>query len=191
MIAYLKGTILHKNDRSLILETNGVGYEVFTTTNILAETATGTETDFFIHTQVREDEISLYGFPKYEELRFFKLLLTVNGIGPKMGMEIMSAPIFIVQKAILDNEPALLTKIKGLGKKTAERLILELKNKISQLTFENRGSARPLERQIDQDAIDALIGLGYSQYQILKVLREMPDEPAKTEDVIRYFLQKV
>lgn len=195
MIAYLKGKILEKEERYLIMEVNGVGYQIFTTNTMLADIVKGQDFQLFIHTHVREDDIKLYGFPSMSELNFFNLLISVSGIGPKIGMEILSTPVAMVKNAIFTNDIAFLTKINGLGKKTAERLILELKSKVEPvLTSEGRmphGISPGISQNIDPDAITALESLGYNKYQILKILKNIDVKFEKTEDVIKYFLQNV
>ncbi|MBI2463859.1 Holliday junction branch migration protein RuvA [Candidatus Peregrinibacteria bacterium] len=195
MIAYLKGKILEKEERYLIMEVNGVGYQIFTTNSILTDCQKGQDFQLFIHTHVREDDIKLYGFLSMSELNFFNLLISVSGIGPKIGIEILSAPIAMVKNAIFTSNVAFLTNINGLGKKTAERLILELKSKVEPvLTSEGRlphGITPGISQSIDPDAVTALESLGYNKYQIVKVLKNLDKKLEKTEDVIKYFLQNV
>lgn len=190
MIAYLRGIILEKTEKYLILQTNDIGYQVFTTSNLLSEIKKGDSLEFFIHTHVREDNITLYGFSRFNELQFFELLLTVSGIGPKIALEILNSPIEQIQNAIFHENLAVLTSINGLGKKTAQRLILELKNKV-QLIDGGSVSSQKIVRNIDQDVINALESLGYSRYHIVRVLSKMDGEVQATEEIIRYFLQNV
>lgn len=186
MIAYLSGLIIAKTDRSLIILVSGIGYRVFATNDILAEVKNGEVVELFTYTSVKEDDISLYGFRNQEELDFFQKLLTVSGIGTKMGMEILSCPMSMTKNAILTQDIATLSKIKGLGKKTAERLCLELKNKIELVMGESgKGNASG----IHEDAILALESLGYDRFQILKVMPSVPKELTETEEIVKYFLK--
>lgn len=186
MIAYLSGLIIDKNEKSLIVLVNGVGYEVFTTTNLIAENQLDHKVQLHIHMAVKEDDISLYGFKSKEELNFYRQLLNVSGIGPRMGMEIVSAPLPLVKNAILSEDLGTLTKIKGLGKKTAERLCLELKNKVEM----SMGSeTSPQQNTVHEDAILALESLGYERYHILKSMAKLPNDMTETEEIVKYFLK--
>lgn len=190
MISYLKGLILIKEDRSLIINTGAVGYQVFVPNQVISETNATDEISLFIHTHVREDQITLYGFSIYEELKLFKLLLTVSGIGPKIALEIISSPLSLISNAIASEDKITLSKIPGLGKKTAERLILELKNKIDAfIGFGERQTSSI--RQNHEEAISALTSLGYSRYQIIKSFENMSKEITTTEEIVRYFLKMI
>lgn len=188
MISYLSGLIIDKDEKSLTVLTGGIGYRVFSTTDLLTEAKEDQKIQLFIHTAVREDNISLYGFQKKEELKFYEQLLGVSGIGPKMAMDILATPLSMTKNAILSEDIALLTKIKGLGKKTAERLCLELKNKIEPVISSSptEGTSAPA---IHEDAVLALESLGYERYQILKFVSELPANIKKTEDIVKSFLK--
>ena len=186
MIAYLSGLIIDKTEKSVIILVSGVGYEVFSTTTLLSEAKIDEKIHVFTHTAVKEDDISLYGFKQKEELAFYRKLLSVSGIGPRMGMEILSAPLNLVKNAILSEDIATLTKIKGLGKKTAERVCLELKNKIE---MQMDVGASTSTSQVHEDAVLALESLGYERYQILKSMTKLPPEIKETEEIVKYFLK--
>lgn len=185
MIAYINGLVVDKNEKSLIVLAQSIGYKVTVPVHVVAEAIVDQKIQLYIHTSVREDDISLYGFSTKEQLRFFEQLISVSGIGPKMAIEVLSAPLHMTQQAILNGDVGILTKIKGLGKKTAERLVLELKNKME---FLPQSSDQSLAAY-DQDAIEALVGLGYEKYHVVQVLSNLPSEVSVTEDVIRYFLK--
>lgn len=185
MIAYINGLVVDKNEKSLIVLAQSIGYKISVTTELISKVQPDQKVQLFIHTAVREDDISLYGFAKKEELTFYEQLISVSGIGPKMAMEILSAPISMTQQAILSGDIAVLTKIKGLGKKTAERLVLELKNKIAALPIGNSEAGSV----VDHDAVEALVGLGYEKFQVVKVLADLPVEVKGTEEIIKYFLK--
>lgn len=187
MIAYLKGKILKKTDKNIILDTGNVGYLVFLPINILAEIQEKEEQEFFIHTQVREDALDLYGFNTYKELTFFKNLISISGIGPKVGLDIMSAPIEKTKAAILNEDTEYLRRIPGIGPKIAKRIILELKGKIA--ADEADREYKGIGIELNQDAIDALIRLGYQKHQIIKILKDIPKEIQKAEDIITFFLK--
>ena len=192
MIAYLNGVVLQKKEKYLIINVQSVGYQVFTTTNIISEMNLHDSIELFIHTHVREDEISLYGFSNCQELELFKLVLSVSGIGPKLGLEILNCPHQMVKNAIFSSDSGFLTKINGLGKKIAERMILELKNKVEPVFITHEQNKKGLENnKIDSDVIVALEGLGYSKYHIMKVLNRYEGTSAASEDMIKFFLQNV
>ena len=188
MIAYLQGKIILKNKQSLVILNNQIGYEVFVSKSVLEEKEINQDLELFIYTKVREDEISLFGFPKREHLDFFKDLISVNGIGPKIALEILSNDINQTQNAILQENIAYLSKIPGIGKKTAERIIVELKNKVLPQELS------PLNLNQDQqyeEVINALLTLGYQRGEIIKVLKQMPNTISSTEEMITYFLRNV
>jgi Holliday junction DNA helicase RuvA len=189
MIGYLKGTILKKNGKSIILDTGGVGYVI----NVPAPTADkcfeNDAAEFYIHTKVREDDLSLFGFETFEELEFFKTLINVNGVGPKTALEILSLNPDKTKAAILSGDVAFLCKIPGIGKKTAERIIVELKNKIE--WADTLRLHANLEENVNNEAIEALLGLGYQRFEIIKVLNKLPETVKKTEEIITYFLKNI
>lgn len=186
MISYLSGLIIDKEEKYLVVLTNGIGYKVFATTDTVSESKMDQKVQLFIHTAVREDDISLYGFKNKEELKFFELLLGVSGVGPKVGLEILATPIHLTQNAILSGDIAVLTKIKGLGGKTAGRLVLELKNKITPIHI---GETGVKYSQFNDDAISALEGLGYERFQIIKAMATLPKEITETEEIVKFFLK--
>jgi Holliday junction DNA helicase RuvA len=189
MIAYLQGTIRKKFDRSLILDTGNVGYLVHVPTRLAEKMEENGPSELFIFTKVREDDISLYGFETIGELDFFKTLLGINGIGPKLGLEVMSQNIEKVKNAIIAKDIAFLSKIPGIGKKTAERIVVELKNKLDwDLTSPVHAG---LEKKTDNDTVNALMGLGYQKFEINRVLKEMPENITEVEEVVTYFLRNV
>lgn len=193
MIAYLQGTIQKKILKGVILNVNGVGYQVSVPLPYLEKIKEQQNIELYIHTKVREDDISLYGFETLSELEFFKMLLNVNGIGPKHGMEILSLQPDKVKAAILGADTAFLSKIPGIGKKTAERIIVELKNKISvkDIALADMKTASPEEVQIAEDAMLALQNLGYQRFEISRVLKKIPANVQSTEEIITFFLQNV
>lgn len=192
MIRLLQGQIQSKESRTIILFVNGVGYQVFVPTSILE----GNETDvtLFIHTHVREDAFLLYGFRTKNELNFFELLLTINGIGPKMAMDLMNEPVEKLQNAIFTGNLTALTKIPGIGRKTAERMVLELKGKITPNDL-NENVHVHMSHEIHPDVISALETLGYKRHHIQKVFAEIElhseEDGQNTEELIRIFLQRV
>ena len=123
---------------------------------------------------------------KKEELKFYQQLLSVSGIGPKVAMDILATPLYLTKKAILSEDIGVLTKIKGLGKKTAERLCLELKNKIEPVMSSGPKSAAS---GVHEEVVLALESLGYERYQVLRSLGDLPAELTQTEEIVKYFLK--
>jgi Holliday junction DNA helicase RuvA len=192
LIGYLKGKILQKNQKYFLLDVNNVGYKVFGSNSLLPELEIGKEVALYIYTNVKEDDIALYGFREEKEQNLFEKLISISGIGPKVALDILGSPLYIIQNAILENDPKMLTQIKGIGKKTAERLILELKNKIDFTDFRMSEEKKDkVKIQIDEDIIGVLEGLGYEKYQIIKHFRKLPKKIKTTEDKIKWFLQNL
>ncbi len=192
MIAYLKGVINLVGERSFILEGNGVGYEVFTHGAMLEELKIGEKKEFYIHSHIREDQFTLYGFKDLSEREFFKMLISVSGIGPKTGMEMLSQPISKLKKAIVEADVATISSTPGIGKKTAQRLIVDLKSKVGDLgDFDIADLAEDSDSSSINEAVDALEGLGYRKHQVLKVLESAPSELDGAEELVTYFLKNV
>ena len=188
MIGYLNGTIQKKFAKNIILNTGNVGYLVNLTAPLLEKCSAGKTLELYIFTKVREDDISLYGFISVEELEFFKTVLNVNGVGPKIALEILSQDTSKTKAAILSNDILYLSKIPGIGKKTAERIIVELKNKLDWVDS-MRQHANLEVQGTHEEAVEALSGLGYQRFEILKMLQKMPAEITVTEEIITYFLK--
>jgi len=160
MISYLRGKIINKAPNYCLLDVAGVGYQIFMGENFLNELRVGSEAEIYTHHQVREDASDLYGFKTLVDRELFELLLTVSGVGPKSALGILSlAATDDVKETIVRGDADLLTKVSGIGKKTAERIVLELKNKV----LRSVGSTTPLNSSsFGGDEIDALMSLGYS-----------------------------
>ena len=170
MIAHLRGTLLAKHPNQAIVETHGVGYDVVISVPTFSELpAAGAEVGLHIHTHVREDALSLYGFLRLAEKHLFEKLLTVSGIGPKLAITILSGmPADEMVGAIRGGDVGRLTRIPGIGKKTAERMVLELRDKLPAVgTAEvSLTAASPVE----EDVLSALVNLGYQRAAAEKAL---------------------
>src|SRR6266403_1628929 len=162
MIAHLRGRLLSKHPNQAVVEAGGVGYDVTISIPTFSDLPkAGVEVALHIHTHVREDALSLFGFMRVEEKKLFEKLIGVSGIGPKLAITILSgmSTEFMVA-AIRGNDVATLTKIPGIGKKTAERMILELRDKLDQFGVEpSISKATPVE----EDVMSALVNLGYQR----------------------------
>lgn len=183
MIGSIKGKIILKTDKYVISETvDGVGYKINTNTDALSKIKNGEEVFFFIHTHVREDMLDLYGFLNYEEFELFEMLINVSGIGPKGALGILGiASIDTLKKAIITSDIPYLTKISGIGKKTAEKMVIELRDKMGK--DDKIGSLKE-----ELDALEALQALGYSQAEAreaLKGLESITDTNTKIREALK------
>jgi holliday junction DNA helicase RuvA len=200
MIRLLTGKVHSHDERTIILLVNGVGYHVFVNAEFISKASVEPdeleEIVLYIHTHVREDDITLYGFRTKKELKLFELLLGVNGVGPKMALEISNHPAQRIQSAILNEDFAMLTKVPGVGKKTAERICLELKNKVDLTDISDlQNYEGSNETEVNEEVIITLETLGYKRHHINQVLssiaKESKEELTETEEIIRLFLQNV
>lgn len=164
MIAHLRGKLLAKHPNQAIVETGGVGYDVAITVPTFSDLPSpGSEVALFIHTHVREDLIALYGFLRQSEKRLFEKLITVSGIGPKLAITVLSGMAADEMiGAIRGSDIARLTRIPGIGRKTAERMVLELRDKLPALGTEAAITA-PAMGVIEEDVLSALMNLGYQR----------------------------
>jgi holliday junction DNA helicase RuvA len=199
MITQLRGIILEKHPPQLILDVNGIGYEIDAPLSTFYHLPdTGKELTLFTHFIVRDDAHQLYGFFSRDERSLFRTLLKVNGVGPRLALTILSSidsSEFI--RCIINNDTDSLTRIPGIGKKTAERLIIEMRDKVSSLNSgstlpgESPNTKAPLRNQISQDAVSALIALGYKPQEASRAISKI-DEPGLTsEEIIRRALREM
>jgi Holliday junction DNA helicase RuvA len=164
MISYLKGKILEKSLTYVIVENNGLGYKVFVTPDTLTK-AVGEEAALYTYMKVADDGQSLFGLPDFLTLQFFELLITVSGVGPKMALSILSAgQVESIKQAIANQDSAIFTRISGIGSKTAERIIVDLKNKVGAAVGGTGASS---------EIFDALLGLGYNQKEVRDVISKV------------------
>ena len=197
MIGYLSGKVIDYYDGTVILETGGVGFEVACSASaykMLVERGAG---EIFVYTAVKEDGISLYGFSDGEEKRVFLRLISVSGVGPKMGIAILSGiSMKDLITAIARGDVKTLSAVKGLGKKTAERIILELREKVDGDNEAFIASLTPTASAVKDpefaDAVDALIGLGFSKTESEKAVSEAQRNGKKTaQELISYAIKIV
>ncbi|MBP7006586.1 MAG: Holliday junction branch migration protein RuvA [Candidatus Pacebacteria bacterium] len=178
MIGSLKGEIILKTDKFLILETSsGVGYKInVSPENFLISKKEGDNVFLWIYTHVREDAMELFGFLDYKELALFEMLISVSGIGPRSALVILSvATVDTLARAISTGDVTYLTKISGIGKKTAEKIVLELRDKL-----EMTDEGGTLQEELD--ALEALKSLGYSQGEAREALKRVsPDTDTNTK----------
>ena len=171
MIAHLRGKLLTKHPNQAVVETGGVGYDVTITVPTFSDLPSlGEEVALHIHTHVREDMIALYGFLRPAERTLFEKLITVSGIGPKLAITILSGMATDEMiNAIRGNDLARLTRIPGIGRKTAERMVLELRDKLPAPGAETE-TAIPVKTEIEEDVLSALTNLGYQRANAEKAL---------------------
>ena len=192
MIGWLSGTLLdNEQPGKLVLNVNGVGYDIETslTTFFQLESLSG-EIALFIHTVVREDAFLLYGFLEKQERSLFRALIKVNGVGPKVAMAILSSitPVEFIQ-CIHEKNTTLLTRLPGIGKKTAERLVVEMKDSLSQVSESAHKSTTGHRLQDQVEAIQALEALGYKPQEASKIIHKIDDGQKTAEQLIRQALQ--
>lgn len=185
MIAKLTGKITGKTDRALVLEVGGVGYEVNTTTEVLSGTVEGTTVTFHTYLNVRENLMELFGFTIREELDFFKLLLGVSGIGPRSALNILeAAKPSDIRQAVVNQDAASLHAVHGIGKKTAEKLVVELKDKVELAGLVASGAAGD-----DQAVLEAIVNLGYSTSEARQALRAVKDQAGSLAEKVKAALK--
>lgn len=187
MISYLKGSVLKKGAKSIILDVQNVGYLVNMPSSQLEKIEEQQELELFIHTNVREDDISLYGFCTQEQWEFFRLLLGVSGIGPRSALEIINVPLAHSKQAIAQRDSAFFIRLPGIGRKTAERLCIDLEGKIKELVLTGE---YPAESHHD-DVVTALMALGYKRHQVTEGLKKIPNQIKDEEEIIKLFLKGI
>jgi holliday junction DNA helicase RuvA len=198
MIAHLRGRLLSKTPNQAIVECAGVGYDVtISVATFSALPGEGAEATLHIHTHVREDQIALFGFSETQEKRLFEKLLTISGIGPKLAITVLSGiDAGRLITAIRAGDHATLTRIPGIGKKTAERVVLELKDKLDDLAVSIPTTAGAVHHgQAGDDALSALVNLGYprpiAQKAIETAITKNPEVTHDFETLFRAAMQAI
>ena len=180
MIGSLRGTVLGTVRGAVVVDVGGVGYRVSLTADSLTRLTEHDQVFLWTYLAVRENALDLYGFLDKNELQWFELLLTVSGVGPKSALAILNAvDTTSLGNAIAHNDAASLARAHGVGKKTAEKVVLELREKVG--TVEKSDGSAGSQGEV----VDALIGLGYSQKEARDAVRALPKDLIKTEDQIR------
>jgi len=187
MFSYFKGTILDKNAKSITLLVNNIGYKIFIAPTILEKLKTNTELELYTYLRHKEDGMDLYGFKTKQELAFFELLISISGVGPKSALGILEvAKLSNIKKAVLRDDPSILYKVSGVGKKTAERIVVELKNKFESLPIDEQEISLT---DSDTEVFDALVGLGYQERDVRQALKQLPETITTTDDKIKHTLK--
>ncbi len=187
MISYLKGKLTYKLKDRIIVEVNNIGYSVFISEGLSSDLKVDEDLQIFVFQNVKEDALDLYGFRNLAELEFFELLISVSGIGPKTALSILSvASLTDIQESIIRDDALLLTKVSGIGKKTAERVVLELKDKLIKLTGIHDLSS---PNNFSADEIDVLLGLGYNIAEARDALKQVDKEIKDSSERVRQALK--
>jgi Holliday junction DNA helicase RuvA len=187
MIAYLRGKIKFKGVNFVVVENQGIGYKIFTGLKFLSDNHIDSEVELFIHHQVREDAEDLYGFSSADHLDLFEKLITVSGVGPKTAINLFSTLTADDVRSAIMNQDAASLKSPGIGAKTAQRIIIDLKNKISGPV--GVGVKSREQMSADSDALDALTSLGYSTYQAKEALNQVPKEIIDMSEKVKQALK--
>lgn len=182
MIGSLRGTVIEVSPTGLLLEIQGIGYSIITTRSVLSKTTSGEQMFVYIHDHVREDAHDLYGFVTHGELTFFEQLIGISGVGPKLAMTMLSGgTVDDLRAAIMAGDLSRLTNVPGIGKKTAQKIVLELKG---QLVDEEQATPQ------DRDALEALVSLGYSATQARDALKSVApsvmDVSVRIREALKY-----
>jgi len=190
MIARLKGQLIEKSPVSLVVDVQGVGYEVFIPLTVYYELPEcGAEVSLYIHTRMREESLKLFGFIKEADKQMFELLTRISKVGPKIALAFLSGMTAQeLTQAVFNDDIATLSAIPGVGRKTAERLALELKDKLSELNLQpETATANAPGGGIKDDAVSALVNLGYKKAQAEQALKKVWRDEAKPslEELIR------
>lgn len=189
MISFLEGAVVFKGEKFAVVAAGGIGYKVFAGADTIQKMPLkGSTVKLWTHDHVREDAHELYGFLQYAELELFEMLIGISGIGPKGALGILGiAPVDTLKKAIAAGDTSYLTRVSGIGKKIAEKVVLELKDKMA-----GRGIAVDApELKTEADALDALVALGYSHREARDALAEVPDNTAGVEQRVQEALRRV
>lgn len=184
MISFLSGKIKFKTDKYIILDVNGVGYKVFISKKNLDKILESGSLEIFCFLNVRENALELYGFLTKEELKFFEILDSIRGVGPKAALEISSlGPLEKLKKSIEAGDEKIFEQISGIGRKKAQAIVLELSGKIKEL------SPAPKNKEQISEAEQALINLGFSRQQAKEALSQVPKEIKEDEKRIKEALK--
>ncbi|MBZ4667822.1 MAG: holliday junction helicase RuvA [Epulopiscium sp.] len=196
LISFIKGILDYMTEEWIIVDVNGIGYKIYISSSTVSKLpSVGKEVKIFTHLQVKEDELALYGFMSQDELNMFERLISVSGIGPKGALGILStlSPADLCM-AVITEDIKTLSSAPGIGKKTAQRMILELKDKINTLEAVGLGGETVLEVQQNgtaEEAIFALTALGYSRVDAAKAVKEVFKEDMSVEEMIKAALKKL
>jgi len=187
MISSLSGTVRHKDLHHLVVDVGGVGYKVAVTTDVALEATPSSPIFLWTHLAVRENALDLYGFRELETLEVFELLITISGIGPKTALSILNvATPAMLRQAVASGDTSYLTKVSGIGRKNAEKIVIELKDKLK-VTDEDR----KVDSRSEGDALEALVSLGYTERDAREALKKVPKEVSGAADRVKQALKNL
>ena len=187
MIAHIKGAVKVLTEKYVVVDTGNIGYKIYATNDTLARLVIDKDTALFTYLVVREDALDLYGFGTLVEQEFFELLISVSGIGPKSALGILNvAAIETLAQAIGTGDTTYLTKVSGIGRKTAEKIVLELRDKMHAHRDKDE---KPDGLRVESDIIEALKALGYSQHEARDALKEISSDVSTTNARIKEALK--
>ncbi|OHA89573.1 MAG: Holliday junction DNA helicase RuvA [Candidatus Zambryskibacteria bacterium RIFCSPHIGHO2_02_FULL_43_14] len=185
MISSLEGTIKHKDLNTIVIDVRGVGYKVLVTTETALEAVPDSTIFLWTHLVVRETSLELFGFLDKETLDTFELLITISGIGPKSALSILNvATPATLRQAVASEDTTYLTRVSGIGKKNAEKIVLELRNKLK-ITKEDKG----VDMRSEGDALEALVSLGYTERDAREALKKVPKETEGASERVKAALK--
>ena len=191
MIRMVRGTVMARGKDYLVIDVGGVGYKVFVPEP--AALAADINEQLLLHTylQVREDALNLFGFANADELAMFELLLGVNGVGPKVALATLGVlSPELLRSAIVSEEPAMIARVPGVGKRTAEKIVLELRDKLKQFGGGSGLQSLAYATDVDSEVIDALTSLGYSVVEAQRAVQKLPKEVGGVEERLRLALSQ-
>lgn len=193
MISSLRGIIYRQNPEEITLDVHGVGYKVYVPISVWDALNDGEEATLHILTYVREDRLDLFGFMDRANKTLFERFIAMNGIGPKSALELCSVPKSLLMQAIGSQDSKLLTTVKGIGKKTAEKLLVDLKALAEKQPdiFGSDAASAHSGHAYDQDAIDALKNLGYDSSTVMQALQNLPADIITTEERVASALRNL
>jgi len=185
MISKLSGKIIHKDLSFIVIDANGVGYKVFITPDTLDSIIDKNEASLWTHLAVRENSLDLYGFWDKDDLDFYELLLTVSGIGPKSALGILSVTtVDVLRSAISSGDTSYLTKVSGIGRKSADKIVLELRDKLGASKDSDSLSLRE-----ESDVVETLKTLGYKPFEIRDAIKAIPKDIVGTSQRVKEALK--
>ncbi|MDP2642103.1 MAG: Holliday junction branch migration protein RuvA [bacterium] len=190
MIASLSGTVRHKDLNALIVDISGVGYKILVTTETALEVTPSSPIFLWTHLVVRETSLELFGFLDKETLDTFELLITISGIGPKSALSILNvASPSMLRQAVASEDTTYLTRVSGIGKKNAEKIVLELKNKLK--TSKEDASTSSAQARAEGDSLEALVSLGYNERDAREALKRVPKEVEGASERVKAALKLI
>lgn len=187
MISFIEGKVIFKGERFLVIDTGGIGYRIFVGPDVLRKAKKEEVIKLWTHLYVREDSMELYGFLEYPELDFFETLIQISGIGPRSALGVLSvAPLDTLKRAIASGETSYLTQVSGIGKKIAEKIVLELKDKLGKVGF---GAEESIFLKEEEDVLRALRSLGYSYSEAREAIKQLSPNITGTQERVKEALK--